>query len=1223
MLVSVTPLGARAGRDVGSAVAATVEYLDGRRRELTRGQGHSNGALGGTESSGAVGYYADSSDQPGHWTGRGVGGVQLRGPVGREQLARLLLGQDPRTGRQLAHRAAPAVSSRSPRESENRESLPLKAAARRARVGAGYLRRLARASEAAAARRSIELMAGAPLTRPPARWLAAERSGPNGGWRVDAAELARFIALRSQRSSVIAYDVTFSAPKSVSILWACGSAGVRSEILQAIDASVAAGVSYLEEHAAFVRVKGRRLRADGLLAASYLHTTSRALDPQLHRHVIVGNFASADGNVRALYSSALFAHAKTAGYLAAGELRHQLSIRLGVEWGPVIRGVADIEGIPRAAIRLLSTRSTEIATATDAVGTASARARQVAAYDTRPDKQATDPAAVASSWRAKLATVGFGRQDATACLARSAVRELSSDAINELFVLLASPKGVTEQTTTFDRRDVIQYIAAWAGERLRASQITELADTWLASEIAIRLSPSPLEPTPADRRVHDRWLTGGVRYTTPEMLTLESWIIATFEHGRGRGAGVVDRRVVDAVLDSRSTIGDDQAAVVRAMTESGHVAQCVVGPAGTGKTFALEAAARAWEAAGFEVIGAAVGGTAAEVLGAATSIRSTTLASLLTRLDTATAPVLSDRAVILVDEASTIGNRDLARLLRHAQSAHAAVRLIGDPAQHTSVSAGGAWRYLVERYPGDVPALTTSRRQSAADLEEVRRALDEYRHGDIAEAVARLGRDQRIVEASSADELLAALVTDWYLDRARVQQDGGAPSSMIAEHHTERRELNRRARVLLATDGSLTGPTLTAAGVAFQKGDEVIARAQDRSLRPQGGSRTSFVRNGTRGTVVEIQRDALVVDFVGRGPISVPRDFLEREIRPGIEGGLVHSYCLTSHAAQGETYEAARHLGTERSTRPGVYVGLSRGRSDVRLYVLRHHDIEPPIVDDALPRLAEQQPPLDALAAQLEAHGHEQLAREVDPTAPAVAGLLAEIDLAELRVLAEQDPSGVEARTLRLRDQELAAASLLTPPADLVEVLGRRPASGPERRAWDRAIGLTAVYRGRWGLQAPNAAESPEEQRSSWARLRIATHDAAVVISATETAQALSRERTTASDAARLSVIEDAFAIQIGRAMRFPAGYLVDALGHPPPGDGPDRQRWDELARRVERYRHHDLGLNPIDGPVSTRPGDPVARAIGDRPTGLVLSQRWARLHADLRQHLVTRPLAR
>ena len=90
-----------------------------------------------------------------------------------------------------------------------------------------------------------------------------------------------------------------------------------------------------------------------------------------------------------------------------------------------------------------------------------------------------------------------------------------------------------------------------------------------------------------------------------------------------------------------------------------------------------------------------------------------------------------------------------------------------------------------------------------------------------------------------------------------------------------------------------------------------------RSLRPPGGDRHSYVRNGTQGRVVRVDVDtrSVTVDFEQRGPIDVPWSFLITPIRPGVTGGLTHSYALTSHAAQGETYRAGRHLASDRSTR--------------------------------------------------------------------------------------------------------------------------------------------------------------------------------------------------------------------------------------------------------------------------------------------------------------------
>jgi hypothetical protein len=434
---------------------------------------------------------------------------------------------------------------------------------------------------------------------------------------------------------------------------------------------------------------------------------------------------------------------------------------------------------------------------------------------------------------------------------------------------------------------------------------------------------------------------------------------------------------------------------------------------------------------------------------------------------------------------------------------------------------------------------------------------------------------------------------------------------MVAEHHRERRELNDRARALLAADGTLTGPALAVDDIEFRAGDEVIARAQDRSLRPAGGNRMSFVRNGTRGTVLAVTEHGLQVDFAGRGPIDVPVEFLDREIRPGVRGGLAHSYCLTSHAAQGETYEAARHLGTDRSTRPGVYVGLTRGRTDVQLYVLRHAAIDPPVVDDNLPRLAAPTTPVDALADQLALHGPERLAREVDPSAPTVTRLRTSTPLPELERAA--DGSDHVARALMAEHQRIAAQATVAPPPDLADRLGPRPNGGPERRAWDRAVAATAIYRAHWGTAPPEPAAT-DAQRAAWARAHTARHDAAVATRAALPASNLLAERAHVTDPRRLTVIGDALAIQVRRAIRSPAPYLLDLLGPPPPQDSPAHQRWNDLARAIERYRHHTLGLNPIDGPAAAH-RNPLTKAIGPCPVDPAQARQWRRLGTEARRH--------
>ena len=172
---------------------------------------------------------------------------------------------------------------------------------------------------------------------------------------------------------VIGFDVTFSAPKSVSLLFALGDPVVRAQVRAAHVAAVEdAGLAYLEDHAAFTR-RGRNgvmvTDTDGLVIARFEHRTSRALDPQLHSHCLVLNKVrdAQDGSWRALHGRPLFEEAKTAGMLYQAALRAELTRRLGVAWGPVSEhGQAELAGIPHQLLARFSTRTAEVEAAAEA-----------------------------------------------------------------------------------------------------------------------------------------------------------------------------------------------------------------------------------------------------------------------------------------------------------------------------------------------------------------------------------------------------------------------------------------------------------------------------------------------------------------------------------------------------------------------------------------------------------------------------------------------------------------------------------------------------------------------------------------------------------------------------------------------------------------------------------------------------------------------------------------
>ena len=158
------------------------------------------------------------------------------------------------------------------------------------------------------------------------------------------------------RSRVAAFDLTFSAPKSVSVLFAIGEPGLAGELVEAHESAVGAALGYLEREACRVR-RGRggvrREVGEGFVAAAYRHRMSRAEDPQLHTHVVAANMArGTDGRWTALDATAIYQHAKAAGFLYQAHLRAAVRERLPwVRWGPVNNGMAEIEQLAPGVLR--------------------------------------------------------------------------------------------------------------------------------------------------------------------------------------------------------------------------------------------------------------------------------------------------------------------------------------------------------------------------------------------------------------------------------------------------------------------------------------------------------------------------------------------------------------------------------------------------------------------------------------------------------------------------------------------------------------------------------------------------------------------------------------------------------------------------------------------------------------------------------------------------------
>ncbi len=227
---------------------------------------------------------------------------------------------------------------------------------------------------------------------------------------------------------------------------------------------------------------------------------------------------------------------------------------------------------------------------------------------------------------------------------------------------------------------------------------------------------------------------------------------------------VADDHVVGA-LAARPELSDEQAQMVVRLTTNGHGVDVVIAPAGTGKTFALDAARDAWHRQGHNVIGATLAARAAAELETTAGIRSHTIASLLVDLDHPQRGGLPAGTVLVVDEAGMVGTRTLGRVLAHAGTARAKVVLGGDPRQLPEIDAGGLLRGLGRRL--EPIRLTYNRRQHDA---WERAALAAMRDGRVDRALAAYNEHDRIINRNTATATRDAMVADWWAARLRQQQ---------------------------------------------------------------------------------------------------------------------------------------------------------------------------------------------------------------------------------------------------------------------------------------------------------------------------------------------------------------------------------------------------------------------------------------------------------------------
>lgn len=738
----------------------------------------------------------------------------------------------------------------------------------------------------------------------------------NGGGRLDR---------------VPAFDVTLSAPRSVSLAWALGDEATRAAIEAAHATAVRQTLEMLEREAAFARRGrgGERIERVALTAATFRHGESRPAehadgvifaDPNLHTHCVVLNLATrGDGSVGALHSTVLRDWKMTAGAvyhaaLAAGVMNAGFGLdRIGKN------GIFEIVGISDDAVEYFSARRQEIVEELALAGVESGKAAALAAIVAKATRTAKTTGSLSreEAWSAAASRIGF---DVETSLSPAAEHKLNGQSPEPLLAerLAALPARLTETRSVLDRRDLFRAVGEiLVGTGFGAERIETEVDRLLADGLFVEIGRDRL---------------GLPRYSTPDMIRVEREIVEmAVGFAAAQGFAVDRERLENACV--RKGLSEEQTAAVLDATRSQQIA-VVEGAPGTGKTTLLSPAVEAWKDAGYRVLGAATAWRVANALRNDLAIESRATASWLTRAQHGK-PFLDARTVLIVDEAGLLSSREMHDLLSNARDAGAKVLLVGDRDQLQAIGAGSGLRLVAH-------AVDTAKVTAIVRQHEVwaREAVTAFGQGDAKAALGAFADRGLLLEVNGQAAAVRAVV-----DRVEDVLVGNRPETalILARTNAEVVAIGHEVRGRLRSRGIVTGedvavtavtPSGHAASLSLASGDRIRFLTRNDDLG---------VVNGTVGTIMNMfmmgegtsgqPSGAIMIEALigGRAVRFSTADIADEHGR----AKLGWAYASTLYGAQGMTVDRAAVLLTPAFDRHDIYVAASRARKETVLVVDR------------------------------------------------------------------------------------------------------------------------------------------------------------------------------------------------------------------------------------------------------------------------------------------------
>lgn len=763
----------------------------------------------------------------------------------------------------------------------------------------------------------------------------------------------RLVSAPSFKRRAPGVDLTLSSPKSLSVLYAAGDHSIQTMIADAERAAVEAVLRLIEKEIRLVR-RGRhgvrREHAKEFVAAVFTHSEARPethadgtvlASVQRHHHLCIPSICERfDGTFGAIDTAGdIRSWKKTFGACYRLALAHELEQR-----GFAIDRVEDdwrwsIAAVPPELCAYFSARRSAIERELAKAGLTSDAAPAVAAAAARNTRRAKDEINNADRfalWHQAMRRLGFEPDSVVAAAfeagERLAVaRQSESPLVRIKQVAGTVPSELTEYEATFSRRHVIETACnALAGTGASVDDALLSVDDLMSGGAIVMLGDSRDGPV----------------LSTPDMVATERRLVETaVDLAQAKIAAPDPAHVRD--LCGRIGLADEQTDVALSAT-SGRRLVSILAPAGSGKSTALTAIARAFESmgsgagAGYAVRAASVSWRASLDAGASIGVPSLAIDALLARIDRRAAkslPAFDRNTILLVDESGLQSSVQLARLLDLVDGAGGLDRpksnlcglvMVGDDRQLRPIGPGHAIR-LVRDSIGAV-SLSQIHRQRETWARE---AVLAFARGDASSGLTAFHDRGLIALHDQLKPAVDALVEDWSAARrsSPIEQ-----LMVLAKTNAESRALGAALRNRLRSEGIVGGreivlPAADASGNAYSLpvavGDHLVALRRIDRLGVVNGTSLHVESIKTSRLTKSVQITARCGD---RRLTFSPAEFADAEGRIRLANGLVS----TAFRAQGLTVERAFVLLTDRLDRHDAYVLASRSTDETRWYGARN-----------------------------------------------------------------------------------------------------------------------------------------------------------------------------------------------------------------------------------------------------------------------------------------------